>query len=533
MRFKDGAFMVSEEIKQARVRLAARAKVQEDAVKQGYKAKVKPIRFVRSLTFFLTTMFEVFLFELVFNRIIPKTVERGRLGRTQKFARRFRRHAIKQGGVMIKLGQFLSSRVDIIPREIIIELAGLQDQVPAEDIETTMAILTEELGAEPEDIFADFNREVHAAASLGQVYKAQLKNGEKVVVKVQRPSIVDIVSTDLAVLHIVMRIMMVWKLIAKRADMPSLLEEFSEILWQELNYRLEVDNAKRFQEYFEDDFGIYIPDVYEKYSTKRVITLEDVTSIKIADVEAMDEAGIDREEAARRLFNTYMRMIFDLGEFHADPHPGNLFIYPIPDEDADRMYGPSWREHSRPFYVIFIDFGMVGQITREIRAGLWETMIAVGTQDADRMMMGYKKLGVLLPSADIRLLKQAQDEALSTVWGKSTMEMVNMSEEEMAYFGRKYRDLLYDMPFQVPQDFIYLARAVGMLSGLCVALNPNFNPWSLIGRYARRFMLEESRQSENGGLLNIARGWLRQQVNRVLGPAQNSNKQPSFPTIPQ
>lgn len=519
--------MVSEDIKQARIRLTARAKTQEDLVKQGYEAKIKPLRFTRSLTFFLVTMFEVFLFELVLNRVVPKAVAKGRMVRTQNFARRFRKHAIRMGGVMIKLGQFLSSRVDIIPREIIVELAGLQDSVPAEDIDTTMAILTEELGAEPEDIYAEFNRDVHAAASLGQVYKARLKNGEKVVVKVQRPSIVDIVSTDLAVLRIVMRIMMVWKLIARRADMPSLLEEFAEILWQELNYEAEVENAKRFKGYFIDNFGIYIPDVYESLSTRRVITLEDVTSIKIADIAAMDEAGIDRTEAAKRLFNTYMQMIFDLGEFHADPHPGNLFIYPIPDEDADRMYGPRWREHSRPFYVIFVDFGMVGKITREIRAGLWETMIAVGTQDADRMMLGYQKLGVLLPSADINLLKQAQDEALSTVWGKSTMEMVNMSEEEMAYFGRKYRDLLYDMPFQVPQDFIYLARAVGMLSGLCVALDPNFNPWGLIGRYARRFMIEESRQSDNGSLLDIARGWLRQQVDRILGPTPSS--QPTFP----
>jgi len=502
----------------ARARLEAKARAEEVRVTHGRQPKIRWLRYFRSLSFFLITMLEVFLYEIALVKIFPEAVRKGRNARTTKFARRFRRHAIKMGGVMIKLGQFISSRVDIIPREIINELSGLQDEVPPEDLETTMAILEDELGAPPEEIFERFNREVHAAASLGQVYRAQLKNGEKVVVKVLRPSIVDIVATDLSVLRIVMRIIMVWKLIARRADMPALLEEFAEILWQELNYRAEAQNAKNFKEYFADDPGIYIPDVYEAYSTDRVITLEDVTSIKISDLDAMDEAGIDRTEAAERMFNTYMRMIFDFSEFHADPHPGNLFIYPLPDADADMMYGTSWRGNGyRPFYVIFVDFGMVGQITDAIRSGLWETMIAVGTKDTKRMLNGYQKLGVLLPTANMGLLQQAQDEALSTVWGKSTVEMVNMSEEEMAYFGRKYRDLLYDMPFQVPQDFIYLARAVGMLSGLCVTLDPTFNPWGLIGRYARRFMMEESRRADGTtGILQVAAVWIRERMSRMF-----------------
>lgn len=256
---------------------------------------------------------------------------------------------------------------------------------------------------------------------------------------------------------------MLWPLLSKRADVPKLIDEFARTLWEELDYRAEAGNAECFREIFADDDSVYVPEIYRQYSADRILTLEDVTSIKITDFDAVDASGVDRQVVARRLLDVYLRMIFDFGFFHADPHPGNLFVYPLPEQASEEPTEQEAARDGRPFYIVFVDFGMVGRITDQVKRGLRELLIAVGTRDSKRVLKAYQALGVLLPSADLSRIEEAQAEVMDYAWGKSTTELMQMSRSDMHDFALKYRDLLYKMPFQVPQDFIYLARAVGML----------------------------------------------------------------------
>jgi len=227
---------------------------------------------------------------------------------------------------------------------------------------------------------------------------------------------------------------------------------------------------------FRNNMGVYIPSVYEDISTDKVIVLEDVTTIKINDYEALEAKGIDRKDVAQRLLDTYMQQIFEERFFHADPHPGNLFVYPLPVEDESVYIGKG----GRPFYLIFIDFGMTGSLTVELTQGIIRTLEAVITQDADKLVDAYQELGFLLPSADTKRIRQAVQVAFDEVWGMSMADMRDMDFSRAVQIGEQFNDLLYDLPFRVPQDFIYLGRTVGILSGMSTSLYPSFNPWMVM-----------------------------------------------------
>ncbi len=450
-------------------------------------------RYRRVLRFFAGVTLNILWWEVALRRIIGKQgVARNRQERFRRYARDFRKLASDMGGVMIKLGQFIGARMDVMPPEIIEELSGLQDEVPPEPLDIMLPVIEKELGKPIDQLYQQFDTEVQAAASLGQVYRATLTNGDRVAVKVQRPGIEVTVATDLAALKRVARWMMYWDLISKRANVPALMDEFARTLWEELDYVAEADNAVRFRELFADDIGVYVPEIYPEYSGECVLTMEDVTSIKITDHEAIDAAGIDRSAAADRLLDIYLRMIFDFGFFHADPHPGNLFLYPLPDDAIEEMLDQEAARDGQPFYIVFVDFGMVGRITDQVKAGLREALIAVGTRDTKRVLKAYQMLGVLLPSADLSRIEEVEAEVMDIIWGKSVPELAQMPREEMHDFAVKYRDLLYEMPFQIPQDFIYLVRAVGILSGICTSLDPVFNPWAPIATYAEKLILREA-----------------------------------------
>lgn len=450
-----------------------------------------PSRFRRILWFFARVLLDVGFWDVFLPRLhLPGPGKRSRSRRYHLIAVKYRALAIELGGVMIKVGQFLSARLDILPREITDELAGLQDEVKAESFADIRAVAESELGKPLGELFAAFEEQPVASASIGQVHRARLRLTEtdgapeqQVVVKVQRPHIPEIVETDLAALRVVGGWVSRFNFIRKHVDVPALLLEFSRSLYEEIDYLHEGQNAERFAENFKDYPGVYVPRVYWDTTTRRVLTLEDVQAIKISDYSQIEAAGIKRGEVAQRLFQTYMKQIYDDHFFHADPHPGNLFVHPLPPRDGQT--GGEW-------LLIFIDFGMTGQVTPGQMKGLRELLIAVGTRDAGRIIKSYQMLGVLLPDADVELLERAGSRVFERFWGMTIPEMADLSPEEILAFLREFEDLVYEMPFQVPQNIILLVRCVSILSGMCSGLDKDFNAWTSIGPFAEKLVAQES-----------------------------------------
>lgn len=438
--------------------------------------------------------------------LLPKLGLRGlsrstRKERLRSIAVRFRALAIQMGGVMIKVGQFLSARLDVLPREITDELAGLQDEVRPETFDAIRSVLESELNAPLESRFSGFEPHPVAAASIGQVHRARLSgntdNNEllPIVVKVQRPHIQEIVETDLSALRVVSQWINYYPPIRKRANAPALLAEFSRSLYEEIDYLHEGSNAETFAANFAGRPDICVPQVFWSHTTRRVLSMEEIQAIKITDYEHIEAAGISRADVAKRLFDTYLKQIFEDRFFHADPHPGNLFVLPESAED-----GEDWK-------LVFVDFGMSGTVTPNQFTALREVLIAVGTQDIPRLIRAYGIMGVLLPGADVDRLEKATQRVFERFWGKSTTEIVSMSQQEATAFMEEFSDLLYDMPFQVPENLILLGRSVSILSGICTGLDPDFNVWVSVMPYARRLV-----ESDKGG----GRGVLVEETINIL-----------------
>lgn len=443
------------------------------------------LRFWRIVLFSTWLFARIVFWQVVLKRWMPERVERTNLARWCKYAREFRGFAVTLGGMMIKLGQFISTRADVLPPEVIAELASLRDEVPSVPTDEIRAIVEHELGPISEH-FEWFDDRPVAAASLGQAHRAKLRSGDRVVVKVQRPGIDEICYTDLDALKLVARFASHVRFIRRRADTVALVDEFGRVLLEELSYRNEARNAERFAAVFRDDTGVYIPQVYHELSTDRVLTLEDVTTIKIDDYAALEAAGINRKAVAQRLMDTYLKQVFEERFFHADPHPGNLFVYPLA-ADGEQGHSPLG---GRPFYLIFIDFGMTGSLTPQLSAGMVNTMAAVVTRDAQKLIHSYAELGFLMPDADTDRLEQATKAVFDQVWGMSMAEIGNVGYDQMANIGSEFSDLIFSMPFQVPQDFIYLGRTMSILMGMATSLDPTFNPWHELMPYTQKLMAQ-------------------------------------------
>jgi len=442
-------------------------------------------RYRRITFFFGRVLANLLLWEIIFPLIgLKKISARTRPKRARKIARDYHDLAVRLGGVLIKVGQFLSTRLDVLPEEITDELAGLQDEVPAEDFAAIRRLAEQELKGSLLEHFASFDEVPLAAASLGQVHRAQLKPqnqqefGTHVIMKIQRPNIETIIATDLSALNWAGKLVMRYRPLRKRIDITALLAEFSSVLYGEIDYIAEGGNAQTFKENFASVPGVRVPQVVWSHTTKRVLTLEDVFAIKITDYNEIDKAGIDRKEVATRLFDTYMRQIFADGFFHADPHPGNLFV------DANGTEG-AWQ-------LTFVDFGMVGQIPPNTREGLKEFAIGLGTKDAKRIIEAYKILKILLPNADLDLIEQAEAVMFDRFWGKSIDELRSIPFDEMHAFAKEFRELIYEMPFQVPQDLIFLVRTVAILAGICTGLDREFNLWGVMAPYTEKMIADEA-----------------------------------------
>jgi predicted unusual protein kinase regulating ubiquinone biosynthesis (AarF/ABC1/UbiB family) len=425
--------------------------------------------------------------------ILPRVGLRGMARRTRSqrykhIAAQFRAMAIRMGGVMIKVGQFLSARLDVLPVEITEELSGLQDEVPAEDFDAIRKLAEAELGAPLGERFERFEPQPLAAASLGQVHRARLradapeaKEFQKVVVKIQRPFIDQLIDVDFSALRRVAGWLMRYEPIRKRVDVRALISELETTVHQEIDYLSEGRNAEIFSRNFAERKRIHVPRVVWSNTTQRVLTLENVYAIKITDYDAISAAGIDRGQVAKVLIDTYLKQIIEDGFFHADPHPGNLFVTPIPATEDKKA---SWQ-------LTFVDFGMVGTVPENLRDGLRELLIGVGTRNATKVVQAFQTLDVLLPSADLKLLEQAEAQLFDRFWGMSMNELRKVDHREMRQFSMQFRELMYEMPFQLPHNLLLLGRTVAILSGMSTGLDPNFNLWNQLAPYAQKLIADE------------------------------------------
>lgn len=443
-------------------------------------------RYRRILRFAALYMVQTWWFELFLPRIgFAGLAARGRSARLRGFARRFHTLAVSLGGLMIKVGQFLSSRLDVLPPEITKELEGLQDEVPPVPFPAIRELAEAELKMPLEHAFSSVDPVPVAAASLGQAHRARLRpedaedtGFEAVVVKIQRPGIDRIVEVDLAALRKVAGWLSRFRIVADRVDLPALLEEFAITSLEEIDYLHEAANAERFAADFEGDGRVDVPEIAWERTTRRVLTLSDVTAIKINDVAALRAAGIDPKEVAQEFATVMFDQLFRDGYFHADPHPGNIFVTPLSGPDR------AWR-------LTFVDFGMMGEVPDRLRHGLQRLIIAVAARNSRQMVESIRDVGVLLPSADTTVLERAMTQLFARFGGMGFAELQRVDPNEFRDFAVEFGDLVRSLPFQLPENFLLIVRAISLTSGMCSSLDPEFNIWDAVEPYAGRLVRDE------------------------------------------
>ncbi|MDF2441189.1 MAG: ubiquinone biosynthesis protein [Abditibacteriota bacterium] len=369
------------------------------------------------------------------------------------------------GPTFIKLGQALSTRPDLVPPDYIAELAKLQDSVTPAPYSAIATIIEHELGQPPERLFSAFETKPQAAASIGQVHRARLLDGCRVVVKVQRPGVDTQVIQDLAILSDLAQILARRDDWRDAYDFQGWVEEFSWALCNELDFSLEGRNADRMRRNFEDDPAVHIPRVYWEYTTARVLVQEEIQGIKISDLTALEDAGHDRRELAARCAHIALLQIFQHGFFHADPHPGNFFI------EANGTIG-------------LIDFGQVGRLDTPLREVLLRLMMAISRRDADRLVDELLALGASRRRLNRNALKRDLDHVIYRYSDRSPREISSAQVlTQVTAIALQHR-------LQLPAELTLLAKVVAMDEGLGAQLDPNFHLMEFARPYFEEFWLE-------------------------------------------
>lgn len=492
------------------------------------------MRYRRVRRFILGAVVRILWWDLLLNRPVLRRLRPPALGRWRRIARRFRALAAELGGVLIKLGQFLSIRVDILPVEITRELAGLQDEVPPADIAEVLAQIAEDFGRPASAVFAEFDPVPLGAASLSQAHRVRLPSGERAVAKVFRPGIHTLVETDLAAIRIAFRWLRRYPGLQRRVDLDWLYDEFAEVTRRELDLDVERENLVRLRDDFAGDPGFGFPRVHPEQSRGRTLTLEDVGYIRIGDRAAVEAAGVSPVRVADRLYTGYMRQVFETFFVHVDPHPGNLFVRPLPvpgEIEAGVSFGPGDpvpHAPDRPFQIVFVDFGMAAAIPERLRAALRKYAVGLGTGDARLLVQSLVDAGTLLPGADLKRLEEAHQALFDRFRGVNVGRLKDVALGGAKEFLRDYRDVIQAAPFQFQADMLFVVRAIGILSGLAAHLDPDFDVWSKTLPYAQRYAREEIRSEGWDRLGALARALrsaagLPERLDRLLRHAERDD----------
>ncbi|BAZ90654.1 ABC-1 domain-containing protein [Raphidiopsis curvata NIES-932] len=454
-------------------------------MEQGYSGKAyrwnrekysSKRRFVDIWSFVLTFMFKLWRYNKAWS--YP-----GGVTEAKQAARRYaqavwvRNTFLDLGPTFIKVGQLFSTRADIFPSEYVDELSKLQDRVPAFDYEQVATIIEQELGKTIAELFASFEPIPLAAASLGQVHKAELHSGETVVVKVQRPGLKKLFEIDLQILKGIAQYFQNHPEWGRGRDWMGIYEECCRILWEEIDYLNEGRNADTFRRNFRSYNWVKVPRVYWRYTTSKIITLEYVPGIKVSQYEALEAAGVDRKAIARYGAQAYLHQLLNNGFFHADPHPGNLAVSP---DGA----------------LIFYDFGMMGTIKSNVREGLMETLFGIAQKDGDRVVQSLVNLGAIAPVEDMGPVRRSVQYMLDNFMDKP------FENQSVATISEDLYEIAYNQPFRFPATFTFVMRAFSTLEGVGKGLDPEFNFMEVAQPYAMELMNNNNGANQANTFLN-------------------------------
>lgn len=421
-------------------------------------------RFQEIINAFLKHGFGHFLFRLGLTNRKSSKLDNAELN-MQDMGIRLRKTLQDLGPAFIKLGQVASSRRDMIPEQISVELAKLQDHVTPIPFEKVREIIEMELEAPLENLFIRFNEEPLAAASIGQVHVAELPTGEKVAIKVQRPDIRQTINKDLAILRDFVGYLednVEW---AKRYCLRDMIDEFARSLHDELDYRVEARNAERIAKQFMEDTTIHIPSIYEDYSTGKVLTMELIEGIKVNDFAQLDTKGYDRKVIAARIADSLLHQMFVAGFFHGDPHPGNIYILP-------------------GNVISYLDFGMVGRLSKDMKYQFASLVIHLRNGDTKALMRTFSAMEILSDETDLRSFKRDVEDLQNKYYDIALTE-VSLGTVFLELFQVAYRHHI-----QVPSEISMLGKAILTSEGLLTELDPDISIMKSVEPFGKKLLAE-------------------------------------------
>ncbi|MBW4522449.1 MAG: AarF/ABC1/UbiB kinase family protein [Scytolyngbya sp. HA4215-MV1] len=392
----------------------------------------------------------------------------GSIDRNQKRrAIKLREMLTRLGPAFIKIGQALSTRPDLVPSLYLDELSLLQDQLPAFPNEVAFQFIEEELGAHPDEIYAELTDDPIAAASLGQVYRGRLKTGEEVAVKVQRPDLAQNIALDMYILRQLSALAM-RNLKQIRSDLVGIMDEFAARIFEEMDYNHEGQNAERFSRLYGHIQDIYVPRIYWEYTGRRVLTMEWINGTKLTQPETIRAQGVDASYLIDVGVQCSLRQLLEYGFFHADPHPGNLLATP----DGKLAY---------------LDFGMMSEVKPYQRYGLIEAVVHMVNRDFAGLANDYVKLEFLTPDTDLTPIVPALANVFGNALGASVAELNFKSITD------QLSALMYEYPFRVPAYYALIIRSLVTLEGIAINVDPNFKVLSKAYPYiAKRLLTDPS-----------------------------------------